>query len=481
MQWKIIKRQDTVLAVLVMMVAMLSFLGFHYFFPSLDVLSDYAQEIISALFGVFFATVLTIYLLSKQTESQQNKQKHQKVFEEKVKIFKELLQTLEKIFEDNNLSVEKLSKLEILLIKLAMIASENTIKKFQELYNYIISDECQERSGTSETHLLIKSKKLNLLLELTSLCRQELGLSERNLNDELSQSLNQLLTDWEVRGSYASYLHNKEYVLELAECSDEEKEECFQLVIDILKLIILVKKEGLLAAEDEYPKLNNKWFVRWLSLVTDGTDPESVSTMIEIQIIFGNEKGLELLKKYIGYKGVILIQSGYHPIFFYDWIKSLFNASLQDKLNQLIAKENLDQFLVLEESGNPDEVMQEFYNLQEKRIENLPTILENFYLQNSKSVKSLTDFSDKQKESFAEIIKEIFNQEEVLNLLTNYEKGFFKWYLEKFIQVKYPYTLDNYLLALENHNSNLPVKELDFQKMDKLIEVISIIPQKVII
>jgi len=478
MQWKLIKKQDTILAVSVMIVALLSFLGFHYFFPSLDVLSDYVQEIISAFFGIFFATVLTIYLLNKQTESQQNKQKHQKVFEEKVKIFKELLQTLEKNFEDNNLSVEKLSKLEMLLIKLAMIASENTIKKFQELYNYIISDECQERSGTSETHSLIKSKKLNLLLELTSLCRQELGLSEGNLNDELSQSLNQLLTDWEVRGSYASYLHNKEYVLELAECSDEEKEECFPLVVDILKLIILVKKEGLLAAEDEYPKLNYKWFVRWLSLVTDGTDSELVSTMIEIQIIFGNEKGLELLKKYIGYKGVILIQSGYHPIFFYDWIKSLFNASVQDKLNQLIAKENLDQFLVVEESRNPDEAMQEFYNLQEKRLENLPQIIEKFYRQNAKQNKSLGHLSEKQKEVLCKILDQIFLRKQILYILLTYEKDFLNWYLEKYIHRKYAHILDDYLLKLENYQPDSSVTELDLKKMDKLVEIISIIPKK---
>ena len=140
MHWNFIKKQDTILAISVMIVAVLSFFGFHYFFPTLDVQSDYIQEIISALFGVFFATVLTIYLLSKQTESQQNKQKHQKVFEEKVKLFKELIQTLEKNFEENNLSVEKLSKLEMLLIKLAMIASEDTVKKFQESFgvNFIM-------------------------------------------------------------------------------------------------------------------------------------------------------------------------------------------------------------------------------------------------------------------------------------------------------------------------------------------------------
>lgn len=504
MHWNFIKKQDTILAFLVMIVAVLSFLGFHYFFPSLDVQSDYMQEIISAFFGVFFATVLTIYLLNKQTESQQNKQKHQKVFEEKVKIFKELLKTLEENFEDNYLSVEKLSKLEMLLIKLAMIASEDTIKKFQELYNYIISDECQERSGTSETHSLIKSKKLNLLLELTSLCRQELGLSEGNLNDELSQSLNQLLTDWEVRGSYASYLHNKEYVLKLAECSDEEKEECFQLMVDVLKLLVLARKEGLFSIddlihysentrlanvnkedvaklEDEFPSLKYQWFKRWLCLFVDLTDPWSLSTMVEFEIIFGRQKGLELLKRYIGYKGIVLIQSGDNPIFVYDWMKSLFNKELQEKLNQLITKENLAQFLVMGESENTDEVMGEQYNLQEKRKENLPTIIEKFYLQNRKSFKSLAYFSDKQKESFAEIVKEIFNKEEVLSIFMNYEKDFLKWYLEKFIQVKYPYILDDYLRVLENYDSDLSVKELDFQKMDKLIEIISIIPEKVII
>ena len=203
--------------------------------------------------------------------------------------------------------------------------------------------------------------------------------------------------------------------------------------------------------------------------------------MVEFEIIFGRQKGLELLKRYIGYKGIVLIQSGDNPIFVYDWMKSLFNKELQEKLNQLITKENLAQFLVMGESENTDEVMGEQYNLQEKRKENLPTIIEKFYLQNRKSFKSLAYFSDKQKESFAEIVKEIFNKEEVLSIFMNYEKDFLKWYLEKFIQVKYPYILDDYLRVLENYDSDLSVKELDFQKMDKLIEIISIIPEKVII
>ncbi len=466
MKWELIKKQDTILAVSVMIVAVLSFFGFHYFFPSLDVQSDYIQEIISAFYGVFFATVLTIYLLNKQTESQQNKQKHQKVFEEKVRLFKELLLTLEINFEGYELSTEKLNKLEILLIKIAMIASEDTIKKFQELYDYFISEQNQEKS------------KFSLLLELTSLCRQELGLSEGNLNDELSKSLNQLLSDWEARGSYASYMHNKDYVLKLAECSDDEKEECFPLIVDILKLIVLVKKEGFLAAEDKYPKLNYKWFVRWLSLAVDGTDHGTISTIVELEIFFGKYRGLELLKRYIGYRGVIFIQFQNHPIFFYDWIKSLFSKNIQNKLNQLITKEHLESLLIQEETRNPDEAMQEFHNLQEKRLENLPQIIEKFYLQNAKQNKSLGHLSEKQKETLCKILNQIFLRKQILYILLTYEKDFLNWYLEKYIHRKYAHILDDYLLELENYQPDSSVTELDLKKMDKLVEIISIIPKK---
>ena len=64
-----------------------------------------------------FVIILTMYLLNKQTEIEQESKKSERVFDEKVKVYKQILETTKEIVEDGSISDKEISKLPFLITK----------------------------------------------------------------------------------------------------------------------------------------------------------------------------------------------------------------------------------------------------------------------------------------------------------------------------------------------------------------------------
>ena len=87
------------------------------------------QDINSGVIGAILTTIITLILLSNQTESQENLTKTSVVYEEKLKIFNSFLVTLAQCLQDGKLTAEETTKIihnfSVLRIH---ISSENAIK-----------------------------------------------------------------------------------------------------------------------------------------------------------------------------------------------------------------------------------------------------------------------------------------------------------------------------------------------------------------
>ena len=67
--------------------------------------------VLGASFGAIFVIVLTMYLLNKQTEIEQESKKSEKVFEEKVELYKSMLATTKEMLRDGKLSSQETTEL----------------------------------------------------------------------------------------------------------------------------------------------------------------------------------------------------------------------------------------------------------------------------------------------------------------------------------------------------------------------------------
>lgn len=175
-------------AIFVFIIAFSAFFAFEPLFEQLG--QKAAQEFAAAIFGTIFAAVITMVLLSKQTETEEEKSRSEKVFEEKLELYHQVIDSLQNIFSkaDNNnqahIKRSEITNLEFLLAKLIMVANEETIHKYRQI--------CQSISNnyTPETGILnITSSDKHMVFCFSDACRQELGLSNRNIEKEILEDI----------------------------------------------------------------------------------------------------------------------------------------------------------------------------------------------------------------------------------------------------------------------------------------------------
>jgi hypothetical protein len=128
------------------------------------------QDINSGVIGAILTTIITLILLSNQTESQENLTKTSVVYEEKLKIFNSFLETLIKCLEDGILTASETTKIihsfSILRIH---ISTENAIKIENALSS--IDNSFFHYDENSIPNL---SKLIELYTEITNVFREEL-------------------------------------------------------------------------------------------------------------------------------------------------------------------------------------------------------------------------------------------------------------------------------------------------------------------
>lgn len=175
-------------ALFVFIIAFSSFLAFEPLFENLG--QKASQEFAAAIFGTIFAAVITMVLLSKQSETEQERSRNEKVFEQKIVLFNQVLDYLQSIYENlddaNKIKISraKITQIEFLLAKMVMIGNDKTIKEFKSLYQNITNNYVPE---TQILTLNISHK--HTIFRFADYCREELGLSDKNLEKEILEDI----------------------------------------------------------------------------------------------------------------------------------------------------------------------------------------------------------------------------------------------------------------------------------------------------
>lgn len=164
------------------------------------------SEFLAAVFGTVFTIVLTMFLLNKQTEIEEENARGQKIFEEKINLYKDIIDLVRDVFEDGKLSVAEVRKLEFMLVNLQMVSSDETMEIFMNFYeelNSIFKDGSNDdASNATEDELSVEVSNekefaiLEKMLLFAARCRFELGLSQsENANKNVSARTKDLLTE----------------------------------------------------------------------------------------------------------------------------------------------------------------------------------------------------------------------------------------------------------------------------------------------
>ncbi|MCL1997472.1 MAG: hypothetical protein FWG65_01745 [Turicibacter sp.] len=92
-----------------------------------------------------------------------------------------------------------------------------------------------------------------------------------------------------------------------------EKEACLPVILKMLDLAQITRREGVLSLEAEAAEEDNLFLKTGIELITDGTDPAMVELVLQNLISANDYQGVELLSRKIMLCGVLQIQSGCNP------------------------------------------------------------------------------------------------------------------------------------------------------------------------
>lgn len=183
------KGKQTLIAISVIAVAV--YIGFEPLFEFVP--SGVAQSVVGASFGAIFVIILTMYLLNKQTEIEQESKRGERVFDEKVQLYQGMLNAVGEMLMDGKISKEEINKLPFPLIRLSMLGRDETIEAFRD-----VNKELNDIYSAVEDDdvVLNEDQKQNVyqkLAKFASKCRLDLEVGDE-ATDELIKSTVETIT-----------------------------------------------------------------------------------------------------------------------------------------------------------------------------------------------------------------------------------------------------------------------------------------------
>ena len=158
------------------------------FSPLFEFIGDgIASRVIGSSFGAIFVIILTMFLLNKQTEIEQESKKSERVFDEKVKIYQEILDITKDMLLDGKLTPEEINRLPFPLIRLQMLADDKVIESFQTVFTTL--DEYY-RSVDGDTVTLKDEQReeiYQLLSDFSGECRRDLQISDTEIDSSIRE------------------------------------------------------------------------------------------------------------------------------------------------------------------------------------------------------------------------------------------------------------------------------------------------------
>ena len=177
------RRQGIKLLSILFIVGIALFFGFAPLFELAG--SGFAGRIIGATFGSIFAILMTMFLLNKQTEIEQESKKSERVFDEKVVLYKDILGMSKEVVEDGQLDSKEILALPFTLIKMQMVGGDEAIKIYTSFFEKI--NDIYEASEEEVVQIPESDKQqlFTLLSRFAVQCRVDLGISDTPIDESI--------------------------------------------------------------------------------------------------------------------------------------------------------------------------------------------------------------------------------------------------------------------------------------------------------
>ena len=159
------------------------------FTPLFELIGDgIAARIIGSSFGAIFVIILTMFLLNKQTEIDQESKKSERVFDEKVKLYQNILDITRDMMMDGKITKEEINRLPFPLIRLGMLGRNETVEAFKAVNNELNKIYAKSDGDIVELGDEDKNTVYKLLAMFAAKCREDLEIGEEVIDEKMIAS-----------------------------------------------------------------------------------------------------------------------------------------------------------------------------------------------------------------------------------------------------------------------------------------------------
>ena len=203
------RKQGWITLIALVIIAFAIYIGFSPLFELIQ--GGIAGRVLGSSFGAIFVIILTMFLLNKQTEIEQESKKSERVFDEKVKIYQKILDITRDMLMDGNLTQEEINRLPFPLIRLQMLADDEVIKAFQLVFNKL-----NEVFSSNDLEIVQindddKNEIYHLLTSFSSECRKDLEISDTEIGDEIKNNTVKTISESvKMQRDFTKYFFNDE-------------------------------------------------------------------------------------------------------------------------------------------------------------------------------------------------------------------------------------------------------------------------------
>jgi hypothetical protein len=155
------------------------------------------EEINNGAIGAILTAIITVFLLSSQSEKEERVEKGSKIFEEKLKIYSAFLKQLKEILEDKKISKEEVHELIFQLSFLKMHSKGENIEKVSTELASIIDLLYQEKDKDQPSPVTYQQNLSKNLFEIVGVFQEELYEERKGTTEiqKLTDSLEKILKE----------------------------------------------------------------------------------------------------------------------------------------------------------------------------------------------------------------------------------------------------------------------------------------------
>ena len=180
------RKQGWLMLLALMSIAIAVYIGFTPLFDLIQ--GGIAGRVLGSSFGAIFVIILTMFLLNKQTEIEQESKKSERVFDEKVKIYQQILDITRDMLMDGKLTKEEINRLPFPAIRLQMLGGDIAIRSFQRVFEKLNVIYSSTEDAVVDIEDDDRTVIYQMLAEFASVCRVDLGISDLEIDPAIRQT-----------------------------------------------------------------------------------------------------------------------------------------------------------------------------------------------------------------------------------------------------------------------------------------------------